>query len=115
MERTRANEETRAHALRSFGTDREEKSEEVVRERSNRVARGAVVVEARGRREPLEHDRRVLEPALAGHQKLVIGRLLALLLLQRHAFGRELITSTRGWRRAAGMRRGRGVERRSRG
>ena len=31
----------RAHALRSFGTDREEKSEEVVRERSNRVAREA--------------------------------------------------------------------------
>ena len=41
LERKRANEETRAHALRSFGTDREEKSEEVVRERSNRVAREA--------------------------------------------------------------------------
>ena len=41
LERKRANEESRAHALRSFGTDREEKSEEVVRERSNRVAREA--------------------------------------------------------------------------
>ena len=41
LERKRANEETRAHALRSFGTDREEKTEEVVRERSNRVAREA--------------------------------------------------------------------------
>ena len=41
LERKRANEESRAHALRSFGTDREEKTEEVVRERSNRVAREA--------------------------------------------------------------------------
>ena len=39
LERKRANEETRANALRSFGTDREEKTEEVVREQTNRVAR----------------------------------------------------------------------------
>ena len=32
----------------------------------------------------------VLEPALAGHEELVIGRLLALLLLERHALRREL-------------------------
>ena len=32
----------------------------------------------------------VLEPALAGHEELVIARLLALLLLERHALRREL-------------------------
>ena len=32
----------------------------------------------------------VLEPALAGHEELVIARLLALLLLERHALCREL-------------------------
>ncbi len=53
LERKRANEETRAHALRSFGTDREEKTEEVVRERSNRVAREArLAAEETRAREP---------------------------------------------------------------
>lgn len=69
LEKKRANEERRARALRSFGADREDRREEVLRERASRVAREArqAAEDARASQpDPASMDPQVIPSPTAG-------------------------------------------------